>query len=334
MSDSSLASLVDKAVAARAHLFDARHEAAFRLFNSHLEGDARFVLDVYAKTLVLHNHGAPLEDDDVTLRALLEQLLTQLPWLKTIIIKERKGATDQARQGRVLYSTAPHPNTWVREHGVRYAIDLLMNQDASLYLDTRLLRKWLIDNSDGKTVLNTFAYTGSLGVAARAGGAARVLHTDLNRRFLNVAKTSYALNGFPVDRKDFQTGDFWPFVNRLKKHDQRFDCVILDPPFFSSTQQGTVDLSQNAIRLVNKVRPVVRSEGKLVAVNNSLYVSGADYMKALERLCVDGWVSIDALVDVPEDITGNETTRHNEPVTDPAPFNHSTKIAILTVRHK
>ena len=49
----------------------------------------------------------------------------------------------------------------------------------------------------GKTVLNTFAYTGSLGVAARAGGAARVVHLDLSRAFLNVAKDSYARNGFP-----------------------------------------------------------------------------------------------------------------------------------------
>lgn len=335
MPSSSLAHLVDNAIAARVHLFDERHETAFRLFNGHLEGDARFVLDVYAKTLVLHNYDEPLDNDDATLRALQEQLLTQLPWLNVITIKERKGATDEARQGRILYSTQnAQVDSWIREHGVRYAVDLLMNQDASFYLDTRLLREWLIRNSEEKTVLNTFAYTGSLGVAAQAGGAARVLHTDLNRRFLNVAKTSYSLNGFPVDRKNFQTGDFWPFVNGLKKRNERFDCVILDPPFFSNTPHGTVDLNQNTVRLINKVRPVVRSEGKLVVVNNALYLSGAEYMQSLESLCQDGWVAVDTLIGVPEDITGYEATRRSEPVTDPAPFNHSTKIVILTIRHR
>jgi 23S rRNA (cytosine1962-C5)-methyltransferase len=89
-----------------------------------------------------------------------------------------------------------------------------MNRDASLYLDTRNLRQWALGHLEGKTVLNTFAYTGSLGVAARAAGASRVIQFDRNRLFLNVAKTTYTLNGFPIDKKDFQTGDFWTHMNR------------------------------------------------------------------------------------------------------------------------
>lgn len=37
-------------------------------------------------------------------------------------------------------------------------------------------------------MLNTFAYTGSLGVAACAGGTRRVVQVDLNRRFLDLAR--------------------------------------------------------------------------------------------------------------------------------------------------
>jgi 23S rRNA (cytosine1962-C5)-methyltransferase len=78
-----------------------------------------------------------------------------------------------------------------------------LNADSSLYLDTRLLRAWASEHLGGKRVLNTFAYTGSLGVAAQAGGAARVVQLDLNRRFLNLAKDSYTLNGFPIHKSDF-----------------------------------------------------------------------------------------------------------------------------------
>ena len=56
----------------------------------------------------------------------------------------------------------------IKEHGVWYAINLTINRDTSLYLDTRNLRKWLIENLKDKSVLNTFAYTGSFGVAALA----------------------------------------------------------------------------------------------------------------------------------------------------------------------
>ena len=134
----------------------------------------------------------------------------------------------------------------IRDHGVWYAIELLLNRDASFYLDTRNLRPGRRVTWRDKTVLNTFAYTGSLGVAAQAGGASRVVHLDRSRDFLNVAKTSYTLNGFPIHKTDFQTGDFFTQVSHLKRAGERFDCVLVDPPFFSTTSKGTVDLVRQA----------------------------------------------------------------------------------------
>ena len=97
---------------------------------------------------------------------------------------------------------------------MRYAIDLQLNQDASFYLDTRELRLWAQKNLANKTVLNLFAYTGSLGVAAMAGGAKRVIQHDQQRRYLNIAKTSYTLNGFPINKEDFIVSDFWGLTSR------------------------------------------------------------------------------------------------------------------------
>jgi 23S rRNA (cytosine1962-C5)-methyltransferase len=183
-------------------------------------------------------------------------------------------------------------------------------------------------------VLNTFAYTGSLGVAAMAGGASRVLHLDQSRAFLNVAKTSYTLNGFPIHKADFQTGDFFTQVSRLKRAGERFDCVFADPPFFSATSKGTIDLVHESHRVINKVRPLINDGGYLVAVNNALFVSGAEYIRTLEALCADGYLSIEELIPVPPDFTGYSQTIARTPPVDPAPFNHSTKIAVLRVRRK
>ena len=226
------------------------------------------------------------------------------------------------------------PDRKVQEHGVWYALDLCMNRDASLYLDTRNLRQWLLQHMRGRTVLNTFAYTGSLGVAACAGGASRVVQLDLNRAFLNLAKTSYTLNGFPINKADFIAGDFWAQVSRFKRSGERFDCVLVDPPFFSSTSKGALDLNTDSARLINKVRPLVNDGGWLISINNALYVSGKEYLEALEVLCADGYLKIAELIPVPEDFTGYAQTRIGEPITDPAPFNHSTKIVVLEVRRK
>jgi len=330
MDDPTLISLLEKATEECKSLFDAEHQSAFRLFNGFSEGNPNLVIDLYASTLLFHNYA-----DDVGQGMLLVQeaqnfLLGQLPWLHAGIVKTRNGKSQQEKRGTLLFGEKPDRK--IQEHGVWYAIDLTMNRDASFYLDTRNLRQWLINNLQGKTVLNTFAYTGSFGVAALAGGASQVAQLDLNRQSLDLAKESYTLNGFPIRKNDFIAADFFPAIRQFKNRLQTFDCVLIDPPFFSTTSKGTVDQEKESARLINKVRPLINDGGTLVAINNALYVSGEQYMQTLESLCKDGYLKIKELIPVPEDFIGYN--KIGTPITDPAPFNHSTKIAILDVKRK
>jgi len=331
----SLVSLLAEAFAARADLFDANHETAFRLFHGFSEGCPTLAIEIYARTIVLHdyaNAGDFLQDKQTVLREIQEYLYSQFPWLRAILLKTHRSSTFSVRQGVLLYGEKVDRR--IREHGVRYAIELRMHGDTSFYLGTRNLRAWAVQHLNRKTVLNTFAYTGSLGVAALAGGARHVVYLDHNRSFLNVAKASYSLNGFSFNKADFQVGDFWTQVNHLKRVNQRFDCVLLDPPFFSTTNRGTVDLVTQSQRVINKVRPLINDGGYLVSVNNALFVSGVDYLRSLEVLCADGYLSIEELLPVPLNCTGYPQTTVGALPADPTPFNHSTKIAILRVRRK
>ncbi|RIK30309.1 MAG: SAM-dependent methyltransferase [Anaerolineae bacterium] len=318
------------ALAARQSDLDSNHESAFRLFNGFSEGDSNLSLDVYGRTLLINNYA----DDPTQLQSLIDEtigyLRSNLNWLRAGILKTRNGTAQEDKRGKLLFGDSPDAK--VKEHGVWYALDLTMNRDASFYLDTSNLRKWLIENMRGKSVLNTFAYTGSFGVAALAGGATRVVQVDRNRRFLDLAKQSYALNGFEVDPKDFVAQDFFPAVSRFKHAKQLFDCVILDPPFFSSTSRGRVDQVNESARLINKVRPLVNDGGTLIAINNALFVSGQEFLHTLEKLCEDGCMKIQELIPVPQSFVGYNIV--NKPITDPTPFNHSTKIAILKIKRK
>ena len=118
----------------------------------------------------------------------------------------------------------------------------------------------------------------------------------------------------------------------MKRMNHMFDCVFIDPPFFSTTTKGKVDQIHESARLINKVRPLINDGGYLVAINNALFVSGGEYMQMLESLCKDGYLKIRELIPVPQDFTGYNPV--GKPVTDPSPFNHSTKIAILDVKRK
>lgn len=329
MNNHNLASLLSKAFAARAEWFDSRRQAAFRLFNGFYEGEPNLLVDIYAATAVLYNYADVPFEGAAAVRAALEVIRAELPWAQAMIVKTRNG-NPQEKRGVLVYGQKA--DTRIVEHGVRYSVNLTMNQDASLYLDTRNLRGWALEHLSGKTVLNTFAYTGSLGVAARAGGAARVAQVDRNRDFLNVAKTSYTLNGFPIDKRDFLADDFFPAISRFKREGASFDCIFLDPPFFSVTGRGKVDLEDESERLINKVRPLVSDGGWLVVVNNALFVPGRDLMGMFESLCGSGYLSVETILPVPQDFTGYPHTCLRPPPVDPAPYNHPTKMTVLRAR--
>lgn len=324
--------LLDNSLQLRLDMLSPPHQSAVRLFNGFLEGYPRLVVDLFGRTLVVYNFSKPPEQLAGIIPALCNFYLSRLEWLGAVLVKTRHAREPSARAGSIVYGTDLDER--ILEFGVWYALDLQMNQDAGLYLDTRLLRKWLVDHTRGGTVLNLFAYTGGLGVAARAGGARRVVQVDRNHKFLEMARASYALNSFEMDPADLVEMDFWAYTARMRREKALFDCVILDPPFFSSTSQGSLQLERHTRRLVNKVRPLVSHQGYLIVINNALYLSGVDFNKELEALGSGGHLALEAIIPVPADITGDESTQEGEPPVDPAPFNHSTKIAVLRARRK
>jgi 23S rRNA (cytosine1962-C5)-methyltransferase len=324
--------LLEKALASRLTLMDSAHESAFRLFNGFVEGHPDLVIDIYGHTLVIHNYADDPTQNEEIINEAKSYIQTVLAWLNAGILKIRNSKSQEEKRGILLFGT--EIDRKIKEHSVWYAIDLTINRDTSLYLDTRNLRKWIIENLKGKSVLNTFAYTGSFGVAALAGEASHVVQIDLNREFLNIARASYSLNGFPIQKGNFIARDFFEQVSNMKRTNIFFDCVIIDPPFFSTTPKGKVDQEKESARLINKIRPLINDGGYLIAINNALFVSGNDYMQTLDSLCKDGYLKIKELISVPEDFTGYPETQTGNPITDPTPFNHSTKIAVLEVKRK
>ena len=324
---------LDAALAARAKdLPAADAQGALRLFSGFYEGYPSLTIDLYGSTLVLHDHSS--RGNEKTVRAALDRVQKRLPWLRAALWKRRKSANPHARGGQVILGNEALLADRIRENGVWYALDLTHHQDATLYLDTRPLRLWLHQNMRGKTLLNTFAYTGSLGVAALAGGATRALQLDRNSAFLDIARRSSQLNGLVVKRRDLVAADFFEHIGRLKKEKTLFDAIIVDPPFFARNDRSRVDQEAESLRLLNKVRPLIADGGVLIAVNNALYLPGATFQSQLESMTGDHYLTIEARLDIPQDITGYPTTRQSAPPADPAPFNHATKIAILRVRRK
>jgi 23S rRNA (cytosine1962-C5)-methyltransferase len=303
----------------------------FRLFNGFYEGLPGLIIDRYGQTLLITDHSLAGEHREIV-EVIATWALEHINGLTSVLLKQRQQSDERLRNG-VLLVNGRLPDS-IKEYDIAYALDLQMNQDASFYLDTRNLRHWLLKHMSNKRVLNTFAYTGSLGVAAGAGGAQQVTQTDLNGLFLDLARKSWELNQLDPQKHKLIPGDFFRIAGRMRHAQQLYDCVVIDPPFFSTTPAGRVDLQQKTIPLVNKVRPLVAHEGYLVVINNALFLSGSDFMAELQKLCSSDYLEFEEIIPVPVDITGYPETIVDAPPVSPAPFNHPTKIAILRVYRK
>lgn len=304
---------------------------ALRLFNGFYEGVPGLTVDRFGSTLVISDHERQAETRTNLHEVATQFLMQTLPDSQCVLLKQRRSQVPEERNGKLILGGKVSDS--IHENGVTYALNLRLNQDCSFYPDTRNLRLWLSQNLENARVLNCFAYTGALGIAALAGGAREVVQTDLNPNFLAVAKRSLALNQFQGEMKIFSQ-DFYPMVAGFKNQSELFDCVILDAPLFSQTRRGKVDLLQNWHTLVNKVRPLVGHEGYLVAINNALFLSGNALMESVGKLTSDGFLEVIQTVSVPEDVTGYAQSIIGKAPADPAPFNHPTKIIIMRAYRK
>ena len=84
---------------------------------------------------------------------------------------------------------------------------------------------------------------------------------------------------------------------------KRLKSILFTIIMFSVNNVKAQTLNDSA-KLINKVRPLINDGGYLVAVNNALYVSGQDYIEALNRLCADGYLQIEKLIPVSTDFIG------------------------------
>lgn len=315
----------------RSRLLD-EGRTALRLFNGFLEGDSRWVIELFGKSLVINDYIKDEASDPQNAREISDLYREWIPKLDSVLYKRRYASQLEAKRGIMIHGN--QLTSEIMETGIRYSLNLTINQDSSFYLDTRYLRSWLLENMSGKTVLNTFAYTGSLGIAALAGNAEQVIQVDLNRRFLDLSKVSCSLNNIPLEKMKFMVGDFYRAIGNLKKNQKLFDCVILDPPYFSATDAGRVDLVNQSARLINKAKPLIAHQGWLVLVNNALFLSGQDYIEMLDELCADRYMGIETIIPVPQDVIGYRDTIVSEQPIPVAPFNHSTKIVVLRIKRK
>ena len=140
----------------------------------------------------------------------------------------------------------------VRENGLRFLIKPADYLDVGLFLDHRNTRQMVRQKSEGKRVLNLFAYTGSFTVYAAAGGAAGTLTVDMSNTYLQWADRNLSINGFSDERHRLLQADVLAWLEQPPR--EQFDLIVLDPPTFSNSKrmEDTLDIQRDHVMLLNR----------------------------------------------------------------------------------
>jgi 23S rRNA (cytosine1962-C5)-methyltransferase len=219
---------------------------AYRLI--HAEGD-RFpglVVDRYGDYLVMQSSTAGIDN----LREMIVDALVELFQPKGIL--EKSSSTSRRTEGlepvnQVLYGEIP-AEIIVEEYGLKYAVDLQGGQKTGFFLDQRENRRIIAQHAAGRTALNCYCYSATMGLCMRNAGVAVLHNVDLSEEALKLAARNYHLNGLVPAGGEFQAADVKKFLGDMPA--DYYDLIVLDPPKFTASKR-TVDAAIKGYKHIN-----------------------------------------------------------------------------------
>ena len=239
----------------------------------HGEGDSLpgLVIDIYGTTAVVQCHSVGMYHARMQIAEALREVYGERlaavydKSSQTVPYKAGLNAVDGYLMGKVAT-----PTQEVSENGHRFLVNWEEGQKTGFFLDQRCNRELVERYAAGRTVLNTFCYTGGFSVYAAAGGAKEVCSVDASERAVQLADENMRLN----------FGDSFPHttlacdaVEYLKQIGDRYDLIILDPPAFAKHHKVLGNAMQGYKRLNARALSQIRPGGILFTFSCSQAVT-------------------------------------------------------------
>jgi len=172
----------------------------------------------------------------------------------------------------------------VKENGQNFAIYLNDGAMVGVFLDQRDVRKKIRDDySNGKTVLNTFSYTGAFSVFAVAGGATKTTSVDLAKRSLSKTTEQFEVNEIDVEKQDIIVMDVFDYFKYAKRKELAFDVVILDPPSFARSKKYTFSSAKDYTNLLKDAIAITEKNGVIIASTNNATFGMKKFKSFIEK---------------------------------------------------
>jgi 23S rRNA (cytosine1962-C5)-methyltransferase len=246
--------------------------SCFRLYDRDLP-EFPLIIEKYGTNIYLAEYKSKHNLSDDEYEKWLEDCLpiisevTGVP-IDSIYLKQRQRKSSRDNQYQKLAEEKEF--FVVQECGLFFKVNLSDYLDTGLFLDHRITRKMVMDQTNGKKMLNLFCYTGSFSVYAAAGGATEVVSVDLSNTYLTWAEENFRLNKFNDESKyKFVRADVKQYLDQLPA--DHFDIVVMDPPTFSNSKmmKDFLDIQRDHVELLNKVLSATKQGGIIYFSTNS-----------------------------------------------------------------
>jgi len=267
-----IAGRVTRAHALRATLGLTAEGCAYRLLNGSGDGLPGFTADVFGSWAVLHVYARGL----VSLGRQMAEAMRAQSNIRGVVIKVRsRGAASQGRIRQDIVGDAPPDTLTVFEEGVPFEVHLATGLNVGLFTDMRAHRHGLARFVRCRSVLNGFAYTGSLSVVAARAGASAVTSVDLSAGVLNWARDNFVLSGLDPAHAmyRFAADDVGRYLANAARDRRTYDVIVLDPPTFSAARGASFSIERDYAPLIAAAAGVVTPGGVLWLACNTREIS-------------------------------------------------------------
>ena len=256
------------AIEYRADFFADETTTAFRIFNGEGDGVGGFTIDYFGGYYLITWYSIGIYE----LKHEIVEALKNCVDYKGIYQKKRfdsKGKYLDDNDDFICGERAEESIT-VKENGVNFAIHLDDGAMVGIFLDQKDVRKTIRDKyANGKTLLNTFSYTGAFSVYGVLGGATKTTSVDLAKRSLPKTQEQFSVNNIDIDSQSIIVEDVFNYFKYAVRKKLMFDMVVLDPPSFARSKKHTFSASKDYVNLLKEAIQITSNSGIIVASTNS-----------------------------------------------------------------
>ncbi len=256
-----------KALAIRAPFFQSSETTAFRVFNGEGDGIGGLTVDYFNGYYVINWYSEGI----YAFRDLIVHALTTVGAISGIYEKKRFDSDGHyIDDDDFVWGERAEFPLIVKENGVQFAVYLNEGAMVGVFLDQRNVRERIrASYSAGRTVLNTFSYTGAFSVYAALGGATKTTSVDLANRSRRKTEEQFEINGIDPETQEILVMDVFDYFKYAVRNHLQFDTVVLDPPSFARSKKRMFRAEKDYTALLKEAITITSSGGTIVASTNA-----------------------------------------------------------------